>query len=70
MDLKRTLGLFLLVAGVLLMLAGLNTIDAASRMSPVSNRTLHQTAWLILGGVAIAGVGIVLNPVGKDSASD
>ena len=67
MEFKRSLGLVVLAGGVLLMLAGLDSIDSAS---PVAGHGDHWTSWSILGGALLARIGAILNPVGGNSVTD
>jgi hypothetical protein len=67
-ELKRCLGLVVLVGGVLLMLTGLESIDSASQAVGANGDRL--TILYILGGALLARIGAFLNPVGWNSLSD
>ena len=60
-DVKRTFGLILLSAGILLVLTGLNSIISAPQAAV--EHAENWAAWYIQGGVALAMLGAVLNPV-------
>lgn len=67
-DVKRTFGLILLSAGLLLILSGLNSIITVSQLAVEHGG--QWSGWYILGGIALAKAGAVLNPVRRRRASN
>jgi uncharacterized membrane protein len=59
MKLKRTVGLALLIVGVLLVLTGVNSLALPPERP--ANMSADWASWLILGGVVLIRVGAQLN---------
>jgi hypothetical protein len=62
MSITRVLGIILLVAGVVLLVIGITASRSlADNLSTVFRGRLTQhTLWYIIGGIASAGVGLLL----------
>lgn len=59
MPVTRTLGIILLVAGLVFLVMGLSATDAPSEqlMQTFLGRYSHQTVWYIAGGLAALAAG-------------
>ena len=62
MSISRVLGVVLLIAGIVLIIVGIvASRSLADNLSTVfRGRLTNQTLWYIIGGIAAAGVGLLL----------
>lgn len=67
----RTIGLVLLVVGIILVIFGLNASDsvADSISEGVTGRFTDKTMWYLIGGGAMAVAGLAMSARGGKSAS-
>lgn len=71
MSSQRTLGLVLLVVGVVLLLFGLNATESVTDTvkEGLTGRFTDKTMWYLIGGAALGVAGLALTLFGRGRAS-